>query len=306
MFGRIIAFLYGLVCYLTFLVSFLYAIGFVGNVIVPKSIDSGPEGPLVKALLINAILLSLFAIQHSVMARQWFKRAWTKIVPEPVERSTYVLLASLILLLLFWKWHPMKGIVWDVHNPNGRTALQGLFWIGWGLVLVSTYLIDHFGLFGMKQVYNYLVGKHDEPPPFKAPTLYKMVRHPLYLGFIIAFWATPRMTTGHLFFAIMTTAYILVAIQFEERDLIRFYGNSYRKYREQVRGGAAQWNRAIAEAARRYGRRVRVVDLFPDSEQLLGPADDNVTDGLTTGERNSLLAELVWHTLETERLPDSA
>jgi len=213
MFGRIIAFLYGLVCYLIFLVSFLYAIGFVGNVIVPKSIDSGQEGPLAKALVINAVLLSLFAAQHSVMARQWFKRAWTKIVPEPVERSTYVLLASLILLLLFW---------------------QCLYWIGWGLVLVSTYLIDHFGLFGMKQVYNYLVGKHDEPPPFRTPTLYKIVRHPLYLGFITAFWATPRMTAGHLFFAVMTTAYILVAIQFEERDLIRFYGDSYRKYRAQV------------------------------------------------------------------------
>jgi len=174
MLGRIGAFVYGLICYLIFLIAFLYAIGFVGNIIVPKSIDSGPAGPFAKALVINAILLSLFAVQHSVMARQWFKRAWTKYVPEPVERSTYVILASLTLLLLFWKWHPMKGIIWDVRNPNGRTVLQGLFWIGWGLVLVSTYLIDHFGLFGMKQVYNNLVGKHDEPPSFKTPTLYKM------------------------------------------------------------------------------------------------------------------------------------
>ncbi len=235
MFGRFIAFLYGLVCYLIFLVAFLYAIAFVGNIgLVRKTIDSGPAAPLTKALIINAVLLSLFAVQHSVMARQWFKRAWKKIVPEPVERSTYVLLASLILLLLYWKWEPMKGIIWDVRNPNGRTILMGLFWIGWGLVLASTYLIDHFGLFGMKQVYNYLIGKHEEPPPFKTPTLYKMVRHPLYLGFIIAFWATPKMTSGHLFFAIMTTAYILVAIQFEERDLIRFYGDNYRRYREQV------------------------------------------------------------------------
>ena len=177
MFGRVLAFLYGLVCYLIFLISFLYAIAFVGNIgLVPKTIDSGPDVPLPRALIINALLLSLFAIQHSVMARQWFKRAWKQIVPEPVERSTYVLLASVILLLLYWKWQPMKGIVWDVQNPNGHAVLVGLFWIGWGLVLVSTYLIDHFGLFGMKQVYNYLVGKHDEPPPFKTPTLYKIRR----------------------------------------------------------------------------------------------------------------------------------
>jgi protein-S-isoprenylcysteine O-methyltransferase Ste14 len=234
MLARILAFLYGLVCYLVFLVSFSYAIGFVGNLIVPKTIDSGPARPLGQALMINALLLSLFAIQHSIMARQWFKRAWMKLVPEPVERSTYVLLASLILLLLYWQWQPMKGLVWDVRNLTGRTLLQGLFWIGWGLVLASTYLIDHFGLFGMKQVYNYLVRKRDEPPPFKTPALYKMVRHPLYLGFIVAFWSTPRMTAGHLFFAAMTTTYILVAVRFEERDLIRSYGESYRNYRQEV------------------------------------------------------------------------
>jgi protein-S-isoprenylcysteine O-methyltransferase Ste14 len=233
--GRVLAFLYGVICYLLFLVTFLYAIGFVGNVFVPKAIDTGVlNPPLSSALIVDAILLSLFAGQHSVMARQWFKRAWTKVIPPPIERSTYVLMASLLLLLLFWQWQPMRPIVWDVRNSTGSLLLQALFWMGWGGVLVSTYLVDHFALFGLKQVYNYLKGRDEQPIPFKSPVLYKMVRHPLYLGFIIAFWSTPRMTFGHLFFAVMTTAYILVAIQFEERDLMRSYGDTYRVYRERV------------------------------------------------------------------------
>ncbi|MDQ5846838.1 MAG: isoprenylcysteine carboxylmethyltransferase family protein, partial [Acidobacteriota bacterium] len=184
--------------------------------------------------IIDGLLLSLFAVQHSVMARQWFKRAWTRFVPEPVERSTYVLLASLVLLLLYWLWQPITIVVWDVRNPNGRLLLQALFWMGWGGVLFSTYLVDHFSLFGLRQVYYYFKGSPSEPVPFKTPALYKAVRHPLYLGFIVGFWSTPRMTVGHLFFAIMTTAYILVAIQFEERDLIRSYGERYSEYRKRV------------------------------------------------------------------------
>jgi len=232
--SRMLAFVYGFICYLVFLAAFLYAIGFVGNVFVPKSIDSGPEAPLITALIVDGLLLSLFAIQHSVMARQWFKKRWTQIVPEPVERSTYVLLASLILLLMFWQWQPIRIVVWDVQNPTGRLLLQALFWMGWGGVLFSTYLIDHFALFGLKQVSYYLKGARAEAISFRTPGLYKMVRHPLYLGFIVAFWSTPRMTVGHLFFAIMTTAYILVAIQFEERDLIGFYGEQYRNYKSKV------------------------------------------------------------------------
>jgi protein-S-isoprenylcysteine O-methyltransferase Ste14 len=232
--ARIAVFVYGFVCYLIFFVTFLYAIGFVGNLVVPKAIDSGPAVPLVEALVVNTLLLSLFAVQHSVMARQWFKRGWTKIIPQPIERSTYVLLASLVLLLLFWQWRPMRNVIWDVQNATGRILLQGLFWMGWGGVLVSTYLVDHFGLFGLKQVYDYLRQKPTQPPTFKTPALYKVVRHPLYLGFIVAFWSTPRMTLGHLFFAAVCTAYILVAIQFEERDLIHFYGDTYRHYRTQV------------------------------------------------------------------------
>jgi len=232
--SRTLAFVYGAICYVIFLFAFLYVIGFVGNVVVPKSVDTGAEGPLVTALIIDGVLLSLFAVQHSVMARQWFKKKWTQIIPEPIERSTYVLLASLILLLMFWQWQPIRTVVWDVENSTGRLLLKGLFWIGWGSVLFSTYLIDHFALFGMKQVTNYQKGVQGESLPFKTPALYKMTRHPLYLGFIVAFWSTPHMTVGHLFFAIMTTAYILVAIQFEERDLISFYGEQYRNYRQKV------------------------------------------------------------------------
>jgi len=233
--GRILAFLYGVICYLIFLLTFLYAIGFVGNVFVPKAIDTGTlHNPMSIALIIDAVLLGLFAMQHSIMARHWFKRAWTTIVPTPVERSTYVLVASLMLLLLFWQWQPMAPVIWEAKNATARTLLLALFWIGWGMVLVSTYLVDHFALFGLKQVYNYFKERGAEPIPFQSPALYKVVRHPLYLGFIIAFWSTPRMTFGHLFFAIMTTAYIVVAIQFEERDLVRSYGETYHNYRQRV------------------------------------------------------------------------
>ena len=232
--SRFIAFLYGLACYALFFVTFLYAIGFVMDLGVPKTIDSGTVVPSAQALIVNLLLMSVFAVQHSVMARKQFKAWWTQFVPPQVERSTYVLLASLALVLLFWQWRPMPVPVWQIADPYLAMAVTVLSFLGWLIVLTSTFLINHFELFGLQQVVNNLAGRSAPATRFRTPLYYKFVRHPLYLGFIIAFWAAPTMTVGRLLFAAVTTAYIFVGIVLEERDLVELFGDEYRRYRQRV------------------------------------------------------------------------
>jgi protein-S-isoprenylcysteine O-methyltransferase Ste14 len=232
--ARILTFLYGVVAYVLFLGTFLYAIGFVTGLPVPKTIDIGPGGPVSEALIVNLLLLALFAVQHSVMARKGFKRWWTQFISPAVERATYVLCATLALMLLLWQWRPIPTIIWQVTDPTGAMALTGLSLFGWLVVLASTFMINHFELFGLHQVVNNLVGRQMGEARFKTPMLYNLVRHPIYLGFIIAFWAAPVMTAGHFLFAAVTTAYIFIGIMLEERDLVHQFGDEYRSYRDRV------------------------------------------------------------------------
>jgi methanethiol S-methyltransferase len=226
--------LYGLVSYLAFFGTILYAIGFVGNLVVPKTIDGEPQLPLYKAILVNASLLLLFALQHSIMARPAFKRRWTKFVPEPLERSTFVLLSSLCLMLMMWQWQPIGGIVWSVENETIKTILLITYIAGWAIVFISTFLINHFDLFGLRQTWLYFRNKPYTQLSFRLPLFYRLVRHPLYLGFLVAFWAASTMTVAHLLFAVLTTGYILTAIRFEEKDLVTNFGKKYLDYKKRA------------------------------------------------------------------------
>jgi protein-S-isoprenylcysteine O-methyltransferase Ste14 len=232
--GRFVAFLYGIAAYVLFFITIFYAIGFVSGLGVAKTIDSGAVVAMAEALIVNLLLMSVFAIQHSVMARKPFKQWWTQFVPKAVERSTYVLFSSLALVLLFWQWRPIPAVVWHIDNPPIAMALLALSLVGWLIVLTSTFLINHFELFGVHQVTSNLTGRDMPAPQFRTPLYYRFVRHPIYLGFIIAFWAAPTMTVGHLLFAAVTTAYIFIGIMLEERDLIDLFGDEYRRYRDRV------------------------------------------------------------------------
>ena len=231
---RTLFLIYGLICYGFFLVAFLYAVGFVSNFIVPKSMDTGATTSLTWAILIDLLLLGVFAFQHSVMARPGFKKVWTKVIPKPLERSTYVLFASLALMLLFWQWQSIDFVLWDLSNTVWSSLLWCLCGTGWLLVFLSTFLVNHFDLFGLRQVYLYLREQEYESLQFRTPVFYKYVRHPIYLGFIIAFWATPIMTVAHFVFAFATSAYILIGIFLEERDLVSIYGEQYQEYQQEV------------------------------------------------------------------------
>jgi len=232
--SRLAALLYGLACYVLFFATFLYAVGFVSDLFVPKTIDTGDTVPIGEALAVDLVLLAIFAIQHSVMARQSFKQWWTQFIPTSIERSTYVLFSSLALILLYWQWRAIPAVVWHVENPLLARAVMAFSFIGWAIALTSTFLISHFELFGLHQVANDLAGRPMPEPRFRTPLYYKFVRHPIYLGFIVAFWAAPTMTVGHLLFAVGTTAYIFVGIFFEERDLIAVFGDDYRRYKTRV------------------------------------------------------------------------
>lgn len=232
--GRMLALIYGIISYAAFLAAFCYAIVFVGDIYAPKTINSGDPGALLPSLLINIGLLGLFAIQHSGMARPGFKKWWTKIIPKPIERSTYVLVASGTLFLLYWLWQPMPGVIWSVENEIGSLILWGLFGLGWGLVVYTTFLISHAHLFGLTQIRDFMKNRDRWEPDFQTPNLYQYMRHPMMFGFFLAFWAIPEMTAGHLLFSIATTGYILIALHLEENDLVQAFGERYRKYREQV------------------------------------------------------------------------
>ena len=228
-------FIYGILAYVIFLITFLYAIGFVGNMVVPKAIDSGTELALLPSIVINVILLSVFALQHSIMARPAFKKWFTKIISPAMERITYILLSSLAVLLIYWQWQPITTIVWETHNKISVTLMTGLFFLGWTIVLLSTFMINHFELFGLAQIFNNLKNRQTPNPKFQTNFLYKIVRHPIMLGFLIAFWATPRMTVGHLLFTIVTTLYILIAVKYlEEKDLKKAIGEKYETYQKEV------------------------------------------------------------------------
>jgi protein-S-isoprenylcysteine O-methyltransferase Ste14 len=231
---RVLFFIYGILSYLVFFVTFLYAVGFVGNLVVPKTIDSGFQGGTGSALIVNILLLALFALQHSIMARRPFKKWWAKIVPVEIERSTYVLFSSIALILMFYFWRPVTDVIWSVQSTALADILWALYFFGWFFVLTGTFLINHFNLFGLQQVYWALKKQDQQYPKFVTPFYYKFVRHPLMLGFIIAFWAAPVMTAGHLLFAIATTGYILIAIQLEERDLVSYHGEAYKRYQREV------------------------------------------------------------------------